>query len=260
MPNRHRITPDKLQWLMGLSDDVDLGRRPLREIAPELSTWAWLNRLTPNAWRNAVQDVSTDTLERLIRLMTLAEKEFRWIGGSAAAVIWLFRILQERSPARSKAVADWVLANRGDNSYVPFGSQTTAKTYDEYLVEQRCRETRRQAQFELQEGQRRVAAERRHLKGETDEVRRCVDRSRSTGRRWQIEFLQDQPGGISLSDAVHQWSLPLDAFPLELIPDLDAAAEDMDPQTRDALTMMIGRRAGLWRQLRRKLERLTVHE
>ena len=149
-----------------------------------------------------------------------------------------------------------MLANRGGNDYVPFGSRTTAKTYDEYLVEQRSREIRRRARLEIREEQRRVGAVRRHLKGETDEARRCAGRSRSTRRRWQIEFLQIQPGGISLSDAVHQWPLPLDAFPLELLPDLDAATEALDHETRDILTMMIGRRGGLWRQLRRILERL----
>ncbi len=88
-------------------------------------------------------------------------------------------------------------------------------------------------------------------------VRRRAGQSRSTRRRWQIEFLQLQPGGISLSDAVLQWPLPLDAFPLDLLPDLDAAAEALNRETRDILTMMIGGRGGLWRQLRRKLERLN---
>ena len=82
---------------------------------------AWLNRLTPDTWQRAVRNTSTDTLARSIMLFTLAEKEFSWRGGSAAAVIWLYRLLAERDPARTHPVADWVLANRGGNGYVPFG-------------------------------------------------------------------------------------------------------------------------------------------
>ena len=127
-------------------------------------------------------------------------------------------------------------------------------TYDEFLVAQRSRKIQRRARLELAGEQRRAAAERRHLDAEAHEDRRRAGKSRSARRRWQIEFLQLQPGGISLSDAVHQWPLPLDAFPLDLLPDLDAATEALDRETRDILTMMIGRRGGLWRQLRRKLE------
>ncbi len=134
------------------------------------------------------------------------------------------------------------------------------KTYDEYLVEQRSCEIRRRARLEIREEQRRVAAEGRHLDVEAHEDRRCAGKPRAARRRWQIEFLKLQPGGISLSDAVRQWPLPLDAFPLDLLPDLDAATEALDRETRDILTMMIGRRGGVWRRLRRKLERLDDHE
>lgn len=260
LPGRRSITSEQLQWLADLASRTDLGSRLLHEIAPELRSHAWLNRLTPDAWQRAVRDTSTDTLARLIRLFTLAEKEFSWSGGSAAAVIWLYRLLAERDPARAQPLADWVFANRGGNDYVPFGSRTTAKTYDEYLVEQRSREIQRRARLELVEEQSRVAAEGRHLDAEAHEVRRRAGQSRSARRRWQIEFLQLQPGGISLSDAVRQWPLPLDAFPLDLLPDLDAAAAVLNRETRDILTMMIGRRGGVWRQLRRKLERLNDHE
>lgn len=130
MASRRCITSEQLQWLVDLASRTDLGRRPLHEIAPELRTHAWLNRLTPDAWQHAVRGTSTDTLARLIVLFTLAEKEFRWIGGSAAAVIWLFRILEQLDPARSHPLADWVIANRGGNDYVPFGSLTTSGTYD----------------------------------------------------------------------------------------------------------------------------------
>ncbi len=127
-------------------------------------------------------------------------------------------------------------------------------------MEQRHREIQRRARLELAEEQRRAATERRHLNAEAHEVRRRAGKSRSARRRWQIEFLQIQPDGISPSDALHHWPLPLDAFPLELLPDLDAATEALDHETRDILTMMIGRRTGLWRQLRRKLERLNDYE
>ena len=105
LPGRRCITSEQLQWLADLASRADLGRRPLHEIAPELCSHAWLNRLTRDAWQHAVRDTSTDTLARLIMLFTLAEKEFRWRGGSAAAVIWLSRFLAERDPARAKPLS-----------------------------------------------------------------------------------------------------------------------------------------------------------
>ena len=103
---RRCITSEQLQWLVDLASRTDLGRRSLQEIAPELCSLAWLNRLTPDAWQRAVRGTSTDTLARLIRLFTLAEKEFSWRGGSAAAVIWLYRLLAERDPALAQPLAD----------------------------------------------------------------------------------------------------------------------------------------------------------
>ena len=106
LPGHRCVTSEQLQWLADLASRADLDRRPLHEIAPELCSQAWLNRLTPDAWQRAVRDTSTDTLARLIRPFTLAEKEFSWSGGSAAAVIWLYRFLAERDPARAQPLAD----------------------------------------------------------------------------------------------------------------------------------------------------------
>ncbi|TAL81165.1 MAG: hypothetical protein EPN88_00715 [Bacteroidetes bacterium] len=63
------------------------------------------------------------------------ENEFKWIGGSFAGAIWIYRIIIERNLDTDYKIADFGFENC-ENPYVPFGSSyygnRTSKDYFEY--------------------------------------------------------------------------------------------------------------------------------
>jgi len=80
-----------------------------------------LNRLHWRRWERVVQDMPVDDLVALIRGLAIAERRFRWLGGSVSAVIWTFRVLSRRCPEISDPLGEWI-SRRSDNTYVPYGT------------------------------------------------------------------------------------------------------------------------------------------
>jgi hypothetical protein len=95
----------------------------------------WINRLWREKWANIAQALEQTDSEYLIRGLVIVERELKWIGGSVSGAIWVFHVYEKRfSPAHIE-VANWVLKNRGQNPYLPFGDQSHARNYEEYLAE-----------------------------------------------------------------------------------------------------------------------------
>lgn len=108
---------------------VCLGRRVLQfeiitldELKAEVGRYSWINSCGLDALNQIANSLSQEDLCSLIIGITKAEKELRWIGGSAASVSPLFRHLQSSSSqVVYEPIADWVIANRG-NDYIPYGT------------------------------------------------------------------------------------------------------------------------------------------
>jgi hypothetical protein len=67
---------------------------------PELADNDWINRYGPaSGWSEIADLYATPVLAWLIKVLVTTERELRWIGGSVAAPIWLFRAYQQRSDA-----------------------------------------------------------------------------------------------------------------------------------------------------------------
>jgi hypothetical protein len=73
----------------------------------------------PTSWQIADR-LSFENLVFLIKGLTLAQKEFSWIGGDKTRVIWLFQYVEEHYPEAVESIANWVLEHRG-NEYIPYG-------------------------------------------------------------------------------------------------------------------------------------------
>ena len=82
----------------------------------------FINRLGPRNLQKTYRDMETSELIALVKGLTLAEKVFRWIGGSAASVIWLFWEVEKRDQIAAEKLSSWIYEN-SENPYLPFGSQ-----------------------------------------------------------------------------------------------------------------------------------------
>ncbi len=126
------INPKLIDKLIsaGRSPEAKLGQitKEIEDLAP----YGSINTRGPDFWKTIPPDIKDDDLFAIIRAVTLAEKEYQWSGGSAAAVIWIFRKIQLRSLPLSDEVANWVLANT-ENYYLPFGfNNYGARSLDDY--------------------------------------------------------------------------------------------------------------------------------
>src|ERR1700730_4901662 len=91
---------------------------------PELAYNDWINRYGPASEWSEIADLhTTPVLAWLVKVLVTAEHDLRWIGGSVAAPIWLFRAYQQRSDATADSLAEWIFRNKG-NDYLPFGSMS----------------------------------------------------------------------------------------------------------------------------------------
>lgn len=79
-------------------------------------------RKPPDWWYAVADSLTENELEALIRVMTVAERDYPpFGGGSVTGAIWAFRRLQQRTRNSLDGLADWILAHT-TNPWVPFGS------------------------------------------------------------------------------------------------------------------------------------------
>ncbi len=70
---------------------------------------------------------SIEDLIFLFKGLVLCERDFEWIGGSAASNIPIFRKIKlhpfmQNNPDKLEELIDWSFKNRGNNGYTPFGT------------------------------------------------------------------------------------------------------------------------------------------
>ncbi len=77
-----------------------------------------INRLHWREWNKFTESMKVQDLASLTKGLTVAEKHFRWIGGSVAGVIWVYRMLYNKDQEVAEKVGAWVKENT-NNPYAP---------------------------------------------------------------------------------------------------------------------------------------------
>ena len=81
-----------LNQLAALQPNENLDIARILADCPELARSDWINRYGPaSEWSEITNLYTTPVLAWLVKVLVTAERELRWIGGSVAAPIWLFR-------------------------------------------------------------------------------------------------------------------------------------------------------------------------
>jgi hypothetical protein len=219
-----------------------------------------INRLGPEKWYAIAERMTLAELEALVKGLTLAESALGWLGGSASAVIWTYRVLGRRADADLQcATTDWIRKHT-HNPYLPFGSMKNAgaKTLQEY--HEWCR---------LEQESSRIRQERKRLK-EEDEQRVAFVRRQASSKEHAAkagprrEERQRLVAELAAMDPASRWQRiaettgPLDLYPQEWADEDDAVLLSLSVTVRQALVKRLqGRRSGPWRLL---LDRLRALE
>jgi hypothetical protein len=96
----------------------------LGDLFPETRNGAFM-RLRPEVWMQAVVGLPAHELAGLIKALTLVERVPNHKAGSVSPVIWLFRLLPNRS--ERVELVNWILSHT-ENDYLPFGSSNHGAT------------------------------------------------------------------------------------------------------------------------------------
>jgi hypothetical protein len=221
---------------------------------PELACNDWINRYgSASEWSEIADLYTTPVLAWLVKVLVTAERELRWIGGSVAAPIWLFRAYQQRSDATADPLAEWIFRNKG-NDYLPFGSMSAARSLAEWRFEKIQRASRRGAHIARQQAE--VDAKAAALLAKHDKAihRGRVAQARKQDVEQLIKRLQALTPEARLQLIANDESIPLGALPKAMISSLIEAAQQSTSENRNRLLRRIDRRqSGLWKALRNRL-------
>ncbi len=96
----------------------------------------FINRLDWLSWQQHLVPLNNTDLINLFKGLVIIERELKWLGGSVAGAIWVYRIIQQRRLDTDNSIAEFGLRNC-DNPWVPFGSSyhgsRTIQDYFNYM-------------------------------------------------------------------------------------------------------------------------------
>lgn len=118
-----------------INDLIEIGidEVPNKNLYSSFKSRDFINRQHGNTWRELVSEKSDIELISIFKSLILIEKELKWIGGSVAGAIWIYKIIQERNLDLNYELADFGLRN-SENPWIPFGGSYYGKrTISEYF-------------------------------------------------------------------------------------------------------------------------------
>ncbi len=123
-----QLTDAALERLLEVSTALSDGAEKGSEIegnfglsALERSSMAGLMTAPAERWQQAVEALSSEQIESLIRFLTLAEEAIGgWQAGDKSPVIALVKVLKSRG-SYDRSLTRWIKANSG-NRFLPHGS------------------------------------------------------------------------------------------------------------------------------------------
>lgn len=224
----------------------------------EVSKHGEANRLHWSEWDRFTANLSTSKLISLIKGLTIAEKHYRWIGGSVAAVIWVYRQLRERGPKEAvEDITRWVFDNRL-NPYIPLGT-TRYSSYEDYLYQHSDEyhkfQNKKRIEYEKREKEQREAAARRSSKRMRNSIKHQKRAEEKAKQREKIIY------ELATKNAEHKWnyiasnsSVNIDYYPIEWTNEPKTVFQNLSSETRIALIERTRfKRRGPWKKLRNLL-------
>ncbi len=236
---------------------IEAGRNPaleLPECGPLLERVRrqdYINRLGWQTWDDVTDALAIPDCVALTKALVVCEERFRWIGGSVAAVIWVYRAIERRDSAVARELVDWIVP-RSTNDWAPFGSLLSrtsgATSYQEscrWAAERRATRAREIAAEEAAAKERRAE---RFAEGER--IRAQQAKAAEARREWLAEYLA-KPMIAQLRELATSNHLHVNYFPdtFERVqPSVLRALESSELSA--LLARIVDRREARWRRLK----------
>lgn len=117
----------------------EVGKPQFREIIEAFRAKDYINCQAYETWKQCRKEFEDDIqLVWLYKGLVILERDLKWIGGSVAGAIWVYRMIQEANLDNDFQLADFGLRNC-DNPWVPFGNsyygKRTIADYFSYISE-----------------------------------------------------------------------------------------------------------------------------
>lgn len=214
------LSPALLDFLIELGEAGGVKADGAHERADYLIGDGSFMRREPGAWEDLAHSLSDTQIERLIKGVTLAERDFSaCYAGSVSPAIWLVRIFAGRCGDDIGELVDWVRANTR-NDYLPFGMRRDfeARSMTELVERQAAYQNQRQAEKVADGELRRLAkANEASMKARKSQERaswnliRAIERSDQDAiKRWlrdgaDVNFANGD--GVSASELAREKGL-----------------------------------------------------
>lgn len=117
----------------------ELGKPQFKEVIESFRSKEYINCQAFETWKQCRKEFEDDIqLVWLFKGLVILERELKWIGGSVAGAIWVYRMIQEANLDNDFQIADFGLRNC-NNPWIPFGNsyygKRTITDYFEYRSE-----------------------------------------------------------------------------------------------------------------------------
>lgn len=121
----------------------------------------FINRQHWSKWEKLVVDLTDLELISVFKVVIKLERELKWIGGSVAGAIWIYKIISQKRLDDNYSLADFGLKN-SVNPYVPFGSYYNGeRNIQGYFLHQKERARSKATRLEEDKAFRQRAQNRR---------------------------------------------------------------------------------------------------
>lgn len=209
-----------------------------------------------STWEKMVTDLSDYELSYVYKSVITLERELKWLGGSVAGAIWLYRIIRQRSLDDDYSLADYGLRH-SNNSYVPFGSSYHGeRNIQSYFLHQKERSRRRALKFkEDKEFHERVKDRRKRRSAAIAELRKLSFKERGSIREKYLEEYRSATIQERLETIASDEKYPPEYYPPEWI---NLTNEQIRKLPTDILKKLLDKLStkakGEWKRFSQKLQ------
>jgi hypothetical protein len=120
------LTSEDIQNIVSIGKTELSGLPADKDLIALYKTRNSINRLGWQTWADKAKDLSDTELIQLFTGLIVIERELKWLGGSVAGAIWIYKAIQRRQLDKDNSLADWSLRNC-ENTYIPFGTSYYGK-------------------------------------------------------------------------------------------------------------------------------------